>query len=409
MKHLKTKKQSSISKKPVRKQSSSKKSSISRKPVRKQSSAKKSPISKKPIRKQSSGKKTIEKKSQHKKSFISKKDIDFIPVKKEAKKDIDFIPVKKEAKKDIDFIPVKKEAKKDMDFIPIQEDIKKDLKVGKTKNHILSIDDVKGNEVSKNIQQCISDPNFIWYENKCYENKTGTKIASPKFKFSNFDIPYKTPPQNNSYDCNKIEPILDDFPIPISERTLERVNETILPYFNCPIGSQNVILDSEVVEWQKQHPNLTKMGALSRSTLEWIETFLESNDKSYFAKSLSKQIINELSSFKLNKNVLLFRGIGFDKPTDKYMQNMCLNKFNKDKQYIIYKDERPSSWTWNYKVASDFASIKKYGFVLCCVFKPEDILVDLRLLCEYGDKFVKTECEVLVKPGAYYTRVVPMK
>ena len=86
--------------------------------------------------------------------------------------------------------------------------------------------------------------------------------------------------------------------------------------------------------------------------------------------------------------------------------DLSLNDIDEKRQYLLYKDDRPSSWTINYDIALKFSSIKKFGFVLCSVFRPEDVLIDLRLLCEYGEKFVRYELEVIVKPGSYYSRVL---
>jgi len=182
-------------------------------------------------------------------------------------------------------------------------------------------------------------------------------------------------------------------------------------YFNCPskskLENRTIVFDPAVKEWKKNNPGLLSSNKLSEETLEWIETFLEYNeDPTEKYVGLSKPIIKELGQFKIDGPILLFRGIAFDAKDAKYMKNMCLDVIDEKKQYLLYKDDRPSSWTINYDIAAKFASIKKFGFVLCSVIRPEDVLIDLRLLCEYGKKFVRYELEVIIKPGSYYSRVL---
>jgi hypothetical protein len=281
----------------------------------------------------------------------------------------------------------------------------------------ISLDDIRGDEITS-YSKCGNDNKTFLYNNKCYLNKLERDIIIPLFSSSEFDIPYKEPSKEEikrnkgmiTYDCNSLSLITDNIPFP-KHRSFDPLNTVLESYFNCPskskLENRTIVFDPAVEEWKKNNPGLLRSNKISEEALEWIETFLEYNeDPNEKYGGLSPAIIKELGQFKINGPILLFRGIGFDEKDKKYMRNMCLNDIDEKRQYLLYKDDRPSSWTINYDIALKFSSIKKFGFVLCSVFRPEDVLIDLRLLCEYGEKFVRYELEVIVKPGSYYSRVL---
>lgn len=313
--------------------------------------------------------------------------------------------------------PLSKHLGKDYeDALKLLEELKKNTRP-KNKLETLSLEDVKGDEI-QSYSNCGNDNKTFLYNNKCYVNKLEKDIIIPLFSTSEFDIPYKEPSKeeikrNNgmiTYDCKSLALINDNIPFP-KYRSFDPTNTVLESYFNCPsksnLENRTIIFDPAVEEWKKNNPGLLRSRKISEEALEWIETFLEYNEdpnEQYYG--LSSAIIKELAYYKINGPILLFRGIGFDKKDKKYMTNMCLNDIDEKRQYLLYKDDRPSSWTINYNIALKFSSMKKNGFVLCSVFRPEDVLIDLRLLCEYGKKFVRYELEVIVKPGSYYSRVL---
>ncbi len=70
-----------------------------------------------------------------------------------------------------------------------------------------------------------------------------------------------------------------------------------------------------------------------------------------------------------------------------------------------FKSTFPSSWTWNYKIAENFAKLGTFNYIIQRKFKPEEILVDLRLIPEYCKiRSIKNNVELII--GALQDEVI---
>jgi hypothetical protein len=101
------------------------------------------------------------------------------------------------------------------------------------------------------------------------------------------------------------------------------------------------------------------------------------------------------------------------------LDEFCLNPLDKNH---LFKNITllPQSWTWNYKMAENFAKLGSFNFVIARWFKPEEILIDTTLWPDYRDirnyfdpsdpkDPYALQDEVIVKPGIYWAKIIPQK
>ena len=118
---------------------------------------------------------------------------------------------------------------------------------------------------------------------------------------------------------------------------------------------------------------------LSRKTEMWLNDYLDGVLMFEHNKAgLTDTRINaELQQFKSGDEILLFRGLHFSMLDFENLKKFCL--FPLDKSSLIeYSNINPTSWTWNYNMAENFAKMGSFNFIIARWFKPEEILIDLR-------------------------------
>jgi len=173
-------------------------------------------------------------------------------------------------------------------------------------------------------------------------------------------------------------------------------------------------LNPIIKEWVETHrylytDDLTK-SKLSEEAKEWLNNYL---DGTFVGVDLSDEIINakileELSQYRLDSNISLYRGMHFNIMDIELLENIGT--------MFPLKTTFPSSWTWTYKIAENFAKLGTFNYVIERVFYPEEVIVDLRLIPEYCKfrsirKDVKSilksiQDEVIVKQGNYECNIV---
>jgi hypothetical protein len=166
----------------------------------------------------------------------------------------------------------------------------------------------------------------------------------------------------------------------------------------------------EVKEWMNNNPDLLGEKVLSHAAYYFLQSYLGGSLMFKEEKHLLKDVVlKNLQQFRLDKPIRLFRGIHFGFRKFSMIEKFCALHMDPEKSYT-FREDKPSSWTWNYTMAENFAKIGSFGFVITREFQPEEILIDLRLCKEYylflrGSK-INLEDEVIVMPGAYKCEIV---
>lgn len=152
---------------------------------------------------------------------------------------------------------------------------------------------------------------------------------------------------------------------------------------------------------------------------DWLKSYLDGTfmGKIYSEIDLSQDIIDNLGQFKDSGEILLFRGIHFNIMDFDQLDEFCLNPLDRNH---LYKNTTllPQSWTWNYRMAENFAKLGSFNFVIARWFKPEEILINTTLWEDYKsarnfvdwndpDSPFTLQDEVIVKPGIYWCKILP--
>jgi hypothetical protein len=189
----------------------------------------------------------------------------------------------------------------------------------------------------------------------------------------------------------------------------------LLEHYVCDLKQKQ--RTKEVTQWMREHPKLANLDkkVLSLKTWFWLDEFLSGHyqmGKLDLITAIDPEIKAELQQFRLKKPVKAYRGIHFGLNKLSFINKLCIDKLD-PKYYYQYKDDRESSWTWNYTMADNFAKIGSFNFILQHTFSPDDILIDLRLLHEYcrmrgvktRDEIGGLQDEIIIMPGDYSCEV----
>jgi hypothetical protein len=166
----------------------------------------------------------------------------------------------------------------------------------------------------------------------------------------------------------------------------------------------------EIEDWIKKNQTLVVPDkVLSKEAYDFLSPYLSGAHMFGTKKvTLKPSALKNLQQFRLDKPILLFRGIHFGFKNFDMIEQFCAQYMDPAKSYT-FREDKPSSWTWNYTMAENFAKIGSFGFVIARVFQPEEILIDLRLCKEYLDmrrSKSQLQDEVIVMPGAYKCEIV---
>ncbi len=179
---------------------------------------------------------------------------------------------------------------------------------------------------------------------------------------------------------------------------------------------------SEIKSWVNSNRHLykddLKSSTLSQRSKQWLRGYI---DGIFVGVDLSDETVNddiikELSQYKLDTEISLYRGMHFNIMDIELLQDLGLIQDGTKDFPFPFKSAFPSSWTWNYKVAEDFAKLGTFNYIIQRKFKPEEILVDLRLIPEYCKyRSIKNNVdsiigalqdEVILKPGNYRCNIM---
>ena len=188
-----------------------------------------------------------------------------------------------------------------------------------------------------------------------------------------------------------------------------RDKHKIIEHYVCDMGQTH--RTEEVKEWMKENYELSKnyRYALSEQTFFWLKDYISGYaqmGKTDLVMEIPSHIKAELQQFRLKKPIKAYRGIHFDMNNINTIKQFCIYK-HKPGYYYEYIDDRASSWTWNYQIAENFGKLGSFNYILKCIFKPDDILIDCRLLNEYCDMIGKhrLQDEIIILPGKYKCEV----
>jgi hypothetical protein len=187
----------------------------------------------------------------------------------------------------------------------------------------------------------------------------------------------------------------------------------------CNLGQS--VRNEDIEDWMKEKPHLADISrkVLSEKSYQWLKDFLSGSyqmGKLDVITTMDPEIKAELQQFRLSKSIKAYRGIHFNINNIAKIQAMCVDKIQPH-YFYQYKDDRVSSWTWNYKIAEHFAKQSNFNYILQHTFHPKDILIDCRLLHEYCNlrntshpnnldfTYKEIQDEVIVLPGDYACEV----
>lgn len=141
---------------------------------------------------------------------------------------------------------------------------------------------------------------------------------------------------------------------------------------------------------------------LSTTAQKWLEKFMSSAG----GKNPPKAVRDELTTFRLNRPVVLYRGMGWYENELRMLRSVSY-PFKKGK-ILSHSYKRPSSWTSNKFIAKSFAKgTGDYWIVIACKVDPKDVLVDTRLLPDevLMSLYRAKQREVILMKGNYKARI----
>jgi len=144
---------------------------------------------------------------------------------------------------------------------------------------------------------------------------------------------------------------------------------------------------------------------LPEHAFEWLKKYMSSSGKS----NPPAEITKILNRWKSNKKIILFRGLGWYLEELNQVKNLSSYPFKKG-EIIKYRSKKPSSWSTNKFVAKSFTKTGPYWLLLKYVAKPEDILVDTRLIHtdQRRQLYFADQFEVVLKKGSYSADILSL-
>ena len=142
-----------------------------------------------------------------------------------------------------------------------------------------------------------------------------------------------------------------------------------------------------------------------------ISNEVEKDLKNFMSKpgsDLSKITINELISYKPNKEIKVYRGMGWE-PFNLYKLNELKDYPFKLNHYHNFKFSRASSWSSNLLIAEQFAKDRSLLWIVCeLIVSPKDIIVDTRLFPNEKLKLLYQayQREIILKKGTYNCKII---
>lgn len=241
------------------------------------------------------------------------------------------------------------------------------------------------NEIKDTLHKMSQQEIIFLVEDKFYHHIQ--KEWSPSIEYSTSVCDYKIDRTKKSIHINSWRDYNDQY----------RLNQYICKH--------PTTLSHSIQEWSNRHPNLVH-STLSPPTRKWLNDYL--NGLHMFDPktpvNIDPNIIAELQQYRLTTNITCYRGLHYGIKEITNLKDYCMAPFNSE-YYFNFSSPKPTSWTWNYYLAENFAKLGNFNFVVAYVFEPKDILVDLRLIPEYcmmrGNSDLDLQDEIIILPGAY--------
>lgn len=144
---------------------------------------------------------------------------------------------------------------------------------------------------------------------------------------------------------------------------------------------------------------------VSEEAQKWLQKFMGEAGQT----NPSKNVENELSQFKSNSSIKVYRGLGWHESESVMFVNFSSYPFEKGAS-VVNNYKRPSSWTANLLIAEAFAKgTGPYWVVLEATVSPKDILIDTRTLTnDILDKayYYARQREVILKKGQIKAKII---
>jgi len=234
-------------------------------------------------------------------------------------------------------------------------------------------------------------------------NKKYFELFSTSFKYNKiFMMPYDDVfkfDAHDNYDNYLYEIILKSEKV---KQDLISRNENgepeIILYFSDIAHLSLVISEKQFDRYNKKKYNKIINDKISSELFQVLKSYMMGYGE------MEKEYYNSFQKFKLNRKLILFRGLSID------IYHKNFKNFKKNK-IINLNLLHSSSWTTNLVVANDFAvtmSDRCIGMIITATIFPKDIIIDTRLLpSETLDSlYTGNQREIIVKPGKYKGRIV---
>jgi len=162
---------------------------------------------------------------------------------------------------------------------------------------------------------------------------------------------------------------------------------------------------ADALERHQTEPGRSGTGYANEEAMKWLKKFMATTG----VGSPDYEVKKELEALRPDKDVVVYRGKGWNKPELRLLGDNIKSYPFKKGSALTFKYTRPSSWTTNRRVAEEFAhGTGPFWVILKYTAKPEDVLVDTRKLNEeqlaelYNYGFQR---EIILKPGSYKAEV----
>jgi len=144
------------------------------------------------------------------------------------------------------------------------------------------------------------------------------------------------------------------------------------------------------------------------ATRRWLKAFINATKQWDNYEKWKSPPIEALQDFKglgLDEATTLYRGVFWPEAPD-LLRALKLKSLPKRGDEFPYNDEHISSWSKRLRSAINFTNGEKYFVVLTYTADPEESFLDLTKVYDSDTAgYIKSEEEVLLKPGRYKVRV----
>jgi len=205
----------------------------------------------------------------------------------------------------------------------------------------------------------------------------------------------------------------------VNAKDLKIINDALGTHFHLEDFSKVRGASDEVVRLLQRHGRSSWMGHrlvkifaefddFQPATRRWLKAFINATKQWDNYEKWKSPPIEALQDFKglgLDEATTLYRGVFWPEAPD-LLRALKLKSLPKRGDEFPYNDEHISSWSKRLRSAINFTNGEKYFVVLTYTADPEESFLDLTKVYDSDTAgYIKSEEEVLLKPGRYKVRV----